>query len=95
MQRREEVDLLRAFAGEICAGVDFTIAGQNERGIDDAGFQNKDPLRAHGMECAQTVKGAEIKKRILVAGNPCAGSALTLSLRDSVFHTHTILNYHV
>jgi hypothetical protein len=47
------------------------------------------------MECAQTVKGAEIKKRILVAGNPCAGSALTLSLRDSVFHIYTILNYHV
>ncbi len=47
------------------------------------------------MECAQTVKGAEIKKRIQVAGNPCAGSALTLSLRDSIFHTHTILNYHV
>ena len=47
------------------------------------------------MECAQTVKGAEIKKRIQFAGNPCAGSALALSLRDSIFHTYPILNYHV
>ena len=95
LQGREEIDLLGSFAGEIGPGLDLSVTGQNERSIRDAGFQNEDPLTAHGMQCAQTVKAAEIKKRNPVAGNPCAATALTVSLLHLIFHSKTILNYHV